>query len=99
MDEEFTRDIITITDEDGEEFTLEVLDEMDYNNRHYGAYVPADMDEDDPDYGMIILRIINDENGEILLEDIEDNAELQDVYEHFMILLFDDEDEVEDEEE
>ncbi len=53
------------------------------------------MDENDPDYGIIILRVTEDEKGEELYESIDDDAELQDVYEHFMVLLFDDEDEEE----
>ena len=92
MSEEFGGDIITIVDDDGQEFELELLDTMDYNGQTFSAFVPADMAEDDPDYGMIILREVQDEKGETLFESIDDEDELQDVYEHFMILLFDDED-------
>ena len=91
MSEEYGPDIIAIVDEDGKEFNLEVLDYIDYNDQSYGAFLPADMDEDDPDYGMIILKIVKDENGEDIFEDIEDDAELNDVYEKFMTILFDDE--------
>ena len=45
------------------------------------------------DYGIIILRSVLDENGDELFESIDDDDELQDVYEHFSVLLFDDEDE------
>ena len=92
MSEEFGGDIITIIDDDGQEFELEVLDTMDYNGETYTAFLPADMDESDPDYGMVILRVVQDENGEELYESIDDDEKLQDVYEHFMVLLFDDED-------
>ncbi len=95
MSEEFGGDIVTIVDDDGQEFALEVLDTMDYNGQTYMAFLPADMDENDPDYGIIILRVVEDEKGEELYESIDDDAELQDVYEHFMVLLFDDEDEEE----
>lgn len=93
MSEEFGSDYITIIDDDGQEFELEVLDSMDYNGESYMAFLPANMDENDPDYGMIILRVVEDENGEELYESIDDDAQLQDVYEHFMVLLFDDEEE------
>ena len=96
MSEEFGSDFITIIDDDGQEFELEVLDTMDYNGESYTAFLPADMDEDDPDYGMIILRSVLDENGEELFESIDDDDQLQDVYEKFMVLLFDDEDEGEE---
>lgn len=93
MSDEFGSDFVTIVDDDGQEFELELLDTMDYNGKSYTAFLPADMAEDDPDYGMIILRSQPDENGEEIYESIDDDDELQDVYEHFMVLLFDDEDE------
>ena len=93
MSEEFGSDYITIVDDDGQEFELEVLDSMDYNGESYMAFLPANMDESDPDYGLIILRAVLDENGEEIFESIDDEEQLQDVYEHFMVLLFDDEDE------
>ena len=66
---------------------------MDYNGESYMAFLPADMDENDPDYGFIILRVVTDENGDEIFESIDDEEQLQDVYEKFMVLLFDDEDE------
>ncbi|MBQ5977118.1 MAG: DUF1292 domain-containing protein [Oscillospiraceae bacterium] len=91
MSEDYGSDYITIIDDDGQEFELEVLDTMDYNGETYMAFLPADMDENDPDYGMIILRVVQDESGDDLYESIDDEDQLQDVYEHFMVLLFDDE--------
>ena len=95
MSEDYGSDFITIVDDDGQEFELEVLDTMDYNGESYTAFLPADMDENDPDYGIIILRCVQDENGDDIFESIDDEDQLQDVYEHFMVLLFDDEDEEE----
>ena len=92
MSEEFGSDFITIVDEDGQEIELEVLDTMDYKGKTFMAFLPADMEENDPDYGMIILRSVLDEKGEEVFESIDDDEELNDVYEHFMKLLFDDED-------
>ncbi len=96
MSEGFGADYITIIDDDGQEFELEVLDTMDYKGESYTAFLPADMDENDPDYGIIILRVTQDENGEEIFESIDDEEQLQDVYEHFMVLLFDDEDDNEE---
>lgn len=93
MSEQFGNDFITIIDDDGVEFELEVLDSMDYKGQTFVAFLPANMDEDDPDYGIIILRSVIDEKGDELFESIDDDDELQDVYEHFAVLLFDDEDE------
>jgi uncharacterized membrane-anchored protein YjiN (DUF445 family) len=58
------------------------------------AFVPADMDEDDEDFGLILLRVIQ-ENGEELLADIDDEEELNSIYEQFMEELFADEEEEE----
>lgn len=93
MSEEFGNDLVTIIDDDGNEFTLELLDTMDYNGESYGAFLPTDIDEDDPDYGVIILRIVEDDDGSELFESIDDDDKLQDVFEHFKVLLFDDEEE------
>ena len=95
MSDEYGSDFITIVDDDGQEFELEVLDEMNYKGETYVAFLPADMKEDDPDYGIIILRSVEDENGDELFESIDDEDLLNDVYEHFMEILFDDEDEEE----
>lgn len=93
MSEEFGDNFITVTDDDGNEAVLEVLDTMDYNGNSYCAFLPADMSEDDPDYGLIILRVTEDENGEEIFEDIEDDDELNEIFEKFMVILFDDEEE------
>ena len=93
MSEEFGPDFISVTDEDGNEFELELLDTIDYNGESFAAFLPTDMDEDDPDYGLIILSVVNDENGDELFESIDDDDKLQQVYEMFMTIF-----EAEDEE-
>ena len=95
MSEEYGSDFVTMVDESGEEFVLEVLDTIDYNGKTYTAFLPADMDENDPDYGMVLLRNVIDENGEEVFDTIDDEAELDDVYNQFMRVLFDDEDDAE----
>ena len=85
MSELFGDDFITLEDDDGNEVVLELLDTMDYNNQTYNCFVPADMDENDPDYGLIILRTVMD-GSDFMFEDIEDPAELNEVYEKFQIL-------------
>ena len=93
MSEDFGRDFITIEDENGQEFELEVLDSMDYKGETFMAFLPADMDEDDPDYGIIILRSVFDENGDEVFDTIDDDDKLQEVYENFMKILYDDDEE------
>ena len=91
MSEDFGSDFVTIIDDEGNEFELEVIESMDYNGHSYMAFLPADMSEDDPDYGFVLLRVVEDENGGEVFESIDDEDELQDVYERFMVLLYDDE--------
>lgn len=93
LEEEFGPDFITIVDDEGQEFELEVLDSLEFGGKNYMAFLPTDMEEDDPDYGMIILRVILEENGDVLYEDVESEDELTAVYEEFVKILFDDEDE------
>ena len=95
MSDEFGSDLVTIVDDEGNEFELEVIESMDYNGKSYMAFLPADMSEDDPDYGFILLRVVEDENGDEVFDSIDDEDELQDVYERFMVLLYDDEEDEE----
>lgn len=92
MSEEYGNDIVTITDDDGNEYELEHLHTLEYKGCFYMAFVPTDMDEDDEDYGLIILKVI-EEDGEEILGSVDDQEELEEVYELFAAVLFDDEDE------
>ena len=91
MSEEFGPTFITVTDEDGKELVLEFVDALEYNGQMYQAFFPAE-DEDDPDNGLVILKVIH-EDGEDLLSTLDSDEELEAVYEQFMELLFDDEEE------
>ena len=91
MSEEFGPDFVSVTDDEGNEFELEHLGTLEYQGTTYMAFLPADMDEQDEDYGMILLKVIQ-ENGEELLADIDDEQELDTVYDLFMEQLFSEED-------
>ena len=92
MSEEFGNDLITITDDEGNEYVLEHLHTLEHKGCFYMAFLPTDLDEDDEDYGLIILKVIV-ENGEEILGSIDDPDELEEVYELFETVLFDEEDE------
>ncbi len=94
MDNAFGDNLVSITDEDGNEYTLEELMVMDYNDQTYVLYLPAYMQEDDPDYGFIILKR-EECDGEVELLTVDDDQELEDVYEMFMTHLAEDEEEAE----
>jgi uncharacterized protein YrzB (UPF0473 family) len=101
MDESFESTFITLTDEDGNEIELEYLDTVEYNGAVYMSFFPtipeeeAETAEDNDDYGMIILKVVSDNDEEEELVTIEDEKELNAVYDLFMESLFDDEDEEE----
>ena len=82
---------IDLTDEEGNNFKLEIVGEVEYEGDLYRVFLPTDMDEDDPDYGIIILKVI-EEDGEELFGSVDDEDELQRVYDHFMEILFADQD-------
>lgn len=88
MSEEYGSDYITITDEEGNEFELEHLDTIEISGELYMAFLPADVpSEEVPE--MIILKVV-EEDGEELLEAIEDEAELERIYAKFIETLFND---------
>ena len=103
MSEAFGPDFITVTDEDGNEFELELVDSLEYNGTTYHALFPAveedeetgepkDIDADDEEYGLVIMKVV-EENGEELLSTLDDEAELEKIYELFMEQLLADEEE------
>ena len=92
MSEEFGPDFVSVTDEEGNEFELEHLGTLEHNGTTYMSFLPADMDEEDEDYGMIILKVVEDQ-GEELLADVDNEQELNAVYDLFMEQLFADEEE------
>ena len=98
MSDLYGSDFISVTDDDGNEFELEHLDTIEYGGSMYMAFLPADMDENDEDYGMIILKVV-EENGEDILSTVDDDAEMECVYNAFMEQLFGDEDDGESEDE
>ena len=92
---EYGDDYVVITDEDGQEYELELLDTIPIEGKEYRAFLPVS-DDDEP-YEMILFRVV-EEDGEELLEVIDDDDEAERVYEAFMDRLFDDEEDEEDEE-
>ena len=95
MDEQkdYGDDFITITDEEGNSYELEKLSEEDieYQGRVYRAFLPVGENEDEI-YEMILFRIV-EEDGEEILETIDDEDEMEAVYEIFMDRLFEEDEE------
>ena len=92
MKNQYGSDFMTIVDEDGTEYELEVLATVEYNGASYLAVIPAG-EEEDLKLEVSILKSEEDEDGEPLLCAIEDEAELQAVYDLIMDLIYEDEEE------
>jgi len=93
MEDQYGSDFMTIVDEDGTEFELEVLSQLEYNGFTYLAVIPAGMDEEE-DLEVSILKSV-EEDGEPILCAIEDEEELQAVYDLIMDELYAEDDEEE----
>ena len=77
--DQFGSDFITIVDDDGNEYELEVLSELEYNGCTYVAVIPAGESQEELQLEVSILKSV-DEDGESILSIIEDEEELQAVY-------------------
>ena len=97
MDNNYGSDFMTIVDEDGTEYELEVLTTLEYNGCTYLAVIPAGIEDDEENLEVSILKN-EEEDGEPMLCAIEDEAELQAVYDLIMEQLYAEDDEDEDEE-
>lgn len=90
MDQENGAQIISITDEDGVEYELEVLASVHYRGAEYLALTPADAADEAQELEVSILKSI-EEDGEPLLVAVEDESELEQVYDLIMEQIFEDE--------
>lgn len=90
MADKYGSDYITIIDEDGEEFELEVLMSMEYNGSTYQAVIPAVDPAEELDLEVSILKNV-EEDGEVILCAIEDEQELETVYNLMMDALYEEE--------
>jgi uncharacterized protein YrzB (UPF0473 family) len=94
MSEDFGSDFMTIVDEDGSEYELEVLSTLEYNGATYLAVIPAGAEEGQ-DLEVSILKSVEEDDGESILCAIEDEQELEAVYELIMQELYEEEDDEE----
>ena len=72
MSEEYGNDFVTLIDEDGNEVEFEHIDTVEYEGVTYLAFIPAELSVEE-DAGVVIMQVVTDENGEELLEGVEDD--------------------------
>ncbi len=84
MDEE-RDDIVVLIDEDGEEVEFEHIDTIEMHDNEYVVLAPLDEDQenDQEEEEVIILKVEHNENGEDSFVTIEDDDELDEVFNEF----------------
>lgn len=81
--DEFGNNFITLTDDNGEKFELEHLDTLEKDGNTYMAFIPAEMSISD-EYELMILKVeLEEGTGDELLATIDDEDELNEVFEIF----------------
>ena len=70
--EEYGNDFVTLIDEDGNEVEFEHIDTVEYEGVTYLAFIPAELSVEE-DAEVVIMQVVTDENGEELLEGVEDD--------------------------
>ena len=86
-------DIVQLVDEDGNEVDFEHLMTLEHNGNAYICLVPVEPMEDVAEDELVILRIETDEDGNDIYATIEDDAELDAVFEKYLEIAEADEEE------
>ena len=87
-------DLISVTDDDGNEIVFELLERYETDDDVYVAITEYHDEAEEiveADNEVIILKVL-EENGEEYLEAIEDDAELEEVYQALMDLIYEEDD-------
>lgn len=93
--DQYGSDFITITDDEGKEYELEILSTLEYNGCTYMAVIPAGDSQDSLQLEVSILKSI-EEDGEPILCTIDDEQELEAVYDLIMDSLYEEDSEEEE---
>ena len=95
MNDEFGPNFVTLTDDEGNDIELEYVDALENNGTTYMAFFPVveedgEDEENEEEYGLVILKS-QMENGEEFLVTIDDEEEIDKVYDLFMEQILSDE--------
>jgi len=95
MNDEFGPNFVTLTDDEGNDIELEYVDALEHNGTTYMAFFPvveedSEDEESEEEYGLVILKS-QMENGEEFLVTIDDEEEIDKVYDLFMEQILSDE--------
>ena len=95
MNDEFGPNFVTLTHDEGNDIELEYVDALEHNGTTYMAFFPvveedSEDEENEEEYGLVILKS-QMENGEEFLVTIDDEEEIDKVYDLFMEQILSDE--------
>ncbi len=95
MSEDFGPNFVTLTDDEGNDVELEYVDALEYNGTTYMAFFPvveedSEEEENEEEYGLVILKS-QMENGEEFLVTVDNEEEIDKVYDLFMEQILSDE--------
>lgn len=71
--------VVILTDEDGVETEFEIITMLEVEENQYCVLYPVDSDDEDA----IVLKLIQNEDGEDMLTEIEDDEEFEKVAEAY----------------
>ena len=95
MNDEFGPNFVTLTDDEGNDIELEYVDALEHNGTTYMAFFPvveedSEDEENEEEYGLVFLKS-QMETGEEFLVTIDDEEEIDKVYDLFMEQILSDE--------
>lgn len=77
-------DLVVLVDENEEESEFEYLDTIEFNGNEYVILLPVEQDNNEEDMEqVVILKIVEDPDGEDSFVTIDDENELEAVFEEF----------------
>ena len=95
QDEEYDPEIYTLTDENDNEFHFALLGTLEHEGAVYKALIPVNEDGEEESGEYVILKLGTDDNGDDILETIEDDEEfdrIADIFDDKFSDIFYDED-------
>lgn len=84
MSEEFGNDIIVFSDDDGNEYQMEVVDMLELDDAVYAALMPVEEPENEEDGNFVVLRVVEEENGDQYFESVDDEETLDIIAQEFI---------------
>lgn len=72
--------IVELIDENNDVLSFEYLMSLDYEGREYIALIPIDQNDESPEEEIVILRVEQDEEGNDYYTAIEDEEEMEDIF-------------------